>query len=106
MRPELFTIDRDAAPGRLSTMARPRGGPWLEDELTALARDGADRLVCLLTDQELVELDLTREPELAAGVGLDLRRLPGAGPGTAGARCDDRAGPRARRRTCSPTGPW
>jgi hypothetical protein len=39
MRPELFTIGRDG-PGRLNIMARPRGGDWLEDEITALAHSG------------------------------------------------------------------
>jgi protein-tyrosine phosphatase len=76
VRPELFTIDRDGAVGRLSTMARPRGGAWLADEMDALARDGVDRLVCLLTDSELVELDLTHEARLAAASGLDFLRFP------------------------------
>jgi hypothetical protein len=39
MRPELFTIRR-TGPGRLSTMARPRGGDWLEDEMTGLSAAG------------------------------------------------------------------
>ena len=50
---------RRSGPGRLSTMARPRGGDWLADEMAALRRRGVDVLVCALTD-----------PELAAQVGL------------------------------------
>jgi protein-tyrosine phosphatase len=76
MRPELFTIDRDGAAGRLSTMARPRGGSWLAEEVTALSRDGVDRLVCLLTDNELVELHLTNEARLAGDSGIDFLRFP------------------------------
>jgi protein-tyrosine phosphatase len=87
VRTELFSPDRGAAPGRLSTMARPRGGEWLAEEMEALARDGVDRLVCLLTDSELIELDLVNEPTLAREAGLEFVRLPvsdlevpGAGP--------------------------
>ena len=76
MRPELFTVDRGSAAGRLSTMARPRGGAWLAEELTALVHDGVDRLVCLLTDTELVELDLSEESALASAAELDFRRFP------------------------------
>jgi hypothetical protein len=39
MRPVLFTINRGGR-GRLSTMARPRGGDWLTDELAGLAIAG------------------------------------------------------------------
>jgi protein-tyrosine phosphatase len=84
MQPTLFTIPTPA-PGRLSTMARPRGGDWLEDELTALARE-VDVLVCLLTDDELVELNLQTEAEMARRAGIQFhhfpiedRQLPGAG---------------------------
>lgn len=76
MRTELFTIDRGAAPGRLSTMARPRGGEWLAEEMAALAHDGVDRLVCLLTDSELHELALSDEPALARAAGLAFERFP------------------------------
>lgn len=76
MRTELFTVDRDGAAGRLSTMARPRGGEWLAEELGALARDGVDLLVCLLTDNELIELDLLQESDLAAAAGLRFVRFP------------------------------
>ena len=76
MRTELFTVDRGAAAGRLSLMARPRGGQWLAEEMEALAHDGVDRLVCLLTDRELVELDLAHEPSLALDAGLAFERFP------------------------------
>ena len=44
MRPELFTTGR-AGPARLITMARPRGGGWLDDEITGLAASGVSVLV-------------------------------------------------------------
>jgi protein-tyrosine phosphatase len=84
MQPTLFTISTPT-PGRLSTMARPRGGDWLEDELTALSRE-VNVLVCLLTEDELAELNLQAERDVAIRTGLHFhhfpiedRQLPGAG---------------------------
>jgi hypothetical protein len=67
MKPTLFTISRHG-PGRLATMARPRGGEWLTDELGSLRRAGVDVLVCALTGPEMLELGLTDEPVLPAGL--------------------------------------
>ena len=39
MRPTLFTIDQPG-PGWISTMAKPRGGDWLDDEMAALRLAG------------------------------------------------------------------
>jgi hypothetical protein len=69
MQPKLYWIPTPAS-GRLATMARPRGGDWLVDELAALRSLGVDTLVSLLTDGELVELDLQAEAHLAVGAGL------------------------------------
>lgn len=63
MRPALFTISRGGR-GRLSTMARPRGGDWLTDELADLAMAGVGVLVSLLADAEAAELDLSMKPTL------------------------------------------
>ncbi|WP_151770746.1 phosphatase domain-containing putative toxin [Streptomyces abyssomicinicus] len=75
MRPTLFTIDFPG-PGRVSTMARPRGGDWLEDEMTALKRSGVDILVCALTRHELDDLGLAEEPQAAATAGLRFVAIP------------------------------
>jgi protein-tyrosine phosphatase len=75
MRPNLFTIDFPG-PGRVSTMARPRGGDWLEDEMTALRRSGVDILVCALTRPELHDLGLAEEPQAAAAAGLRFVAVP------------------------------
>lgn len=75
MRPTTFTLDRPG-PGRLSTMARPRGGEELARELATLSRAGVDVLVCLLTDDELVELGLEGEADAARDAGLELIRMP------------------------------
>jgi hypothetical protein len=75
MRPELFTIRR-AGPGALSTMARPRGGPLLQDGMNGLAAAGVSVLVSLLSDAEMAELDLAGEAEAAQASGLAFYRLP------------------------------
>ncbi|MFC8452806.1 tyrosine protein phosphatase [Kitasatospora sp. NPDC057223] len=75
MRPSLFTVDLPG-PGRLSTMARPRGGDWLRDEMAALAGAGVDILVCTLTAPELGELDLADEAREARTAGLRFVPIP------------------------------
>ncbi|MFF0413613.1 tyrosine protein phosphatase [Kitasatospora sp. NPDC004745] len=75
MRPALFTLDLPG-PGRLSTMARPRGHDWLDDEMTALSNHGVDILVCALTGPELAELGLTDEPRAATAAGLRFLAAP------------------------------
>ncbi|GAA2588469.1 hypothetical protein GCM10010399_18090 [Dactylosporangium fulvum] len=59
MRPTLFTVDQPG-PGQLSTMAKPRGGDWLTDEMTALRTAGVNILVCALTTPELHEVERAR----------------------------------------------
>ncbi|MFJ1758585.1 tyrosine protein phosphatase [Kitasatospora sp. NPDC088134] len=75
MRPTLFTVERPG-PGRLSTMARPRGGDWLAGELAGLAAAGVTDLVSALTPAENAELGLTSEAELARAAGLRFVALP------------------------------
>jgi protein-tyrosine phosphatase len=75
MRPALFTISR-TGPGTLSTMARPRGGDWLDDEMRCLTAAGVSVLVSLLTDTEMTELGLSAEPQAAHAAGLAFHQLP------------------------------
>jgi protein tyrosine phosphatase (PTP) superfamily phosphohydrolase (DUF442 family) len=75
MRPTLFTIDQPG-PGRLSTMAKPRGGDWLADEMIALHAAGVDILVCALTTAERDEVDLSEEPQAAINAGLEFVSIP------------------------------
>jgi protein-tyrosine phosphatase len=55
---------------RLGIIPRPRGGDWLADDLRALRQGGVDVLVCMLTQREMVELELTAEASLAEAAGL------------------------------------
>ena len=75
MRPTIYTVSRPG-PGAVSTMAKPRPGDWLDDEMTGLRAAGVDILVCLLATSELRELDLTEEPHAAARAGLDFIWIP------------------------------
>ena len=47
-------------------MSRPRGGDWLEDEIKSLGTQKVDVIVSLLTQEEVLELELTAEGELCA----------------------------------------
>lgn len=62
MRAQLYSIQGLPA-GRISIMARPRGGDWLLDEIKALREAGVDVLVSLLTPGEVMEFDLREEAE-------------------------------------------
>jgi hypothetical protein len=42
--------------GRLAIVTRPRGGDWLEDDMTSWRRAGLDLIVSLLTADESAEL--------------------------------------------------
>jgi protein-tyrosine phosphatase len=75
MRATIFEIT-PCPQGRLATMARPRGGDWLGDELASLKTLGVSDLVSLLTPQEEAELDLTAEPQSCAGAGLRFHSYP------------------------------
>ncbi|GAA5016861.1 phosphatase domain-containing putative toxin [Streptomyces siamensis] len=74
--PVLYTLTDRRGPGRLSTMARPRGHGHLADDMAALRRAGADIVVCALPDAERTELGLTDEPRHAEAAGLRFVALP------------------------------
>jgi len=75
MKPTLFHIPAPT-PGRLSTMARPRGDDWLDDEMVGLREAGVDVLVCLQSDVERRELGLLDEGPAAQRVGIEFRHFP------------------------------
>ncbi len=77
MHPALFTIWR-TGPGRLATMARPRGGDWLAEEFEDLALAGVNIVVSMLTDAETAELGLLDEAAAAEAAGVEFGRLPTA----------------------------
>jgi protein-tyrosine phosphatase len=62
--------------GRLAVAARPRGGDWLEDEVTTWHRAGVQSVLSLLTPEEECDLDLINEARVVTGNGLVFRSLP------------------------------
>jgi protein-tyrosine phosphatase len=60
----------------MAIVARPRGGDWLSDELSALSREGIDVLVSMLTEEEANELGLERESEDCQAAGIRFVNLP------------------------------
>ncbi len=75
MRAELYTVEL-LPNGCLSLMAHPRGGDWLDDEITALWADGVDVLASLLTADEIRELNLGKEAELCQAHNILYLTLP------------------------------
>jgi protein-tyrosine phosphatase len=75
MRARLYSI-RTLPSGQLSIMARPRGGDWLPDEITALCEVGVSVLVSLLTATEVSELDLEEEKAACHNQGITYLSLP------------------------------
>ena len=75
MRPPLHVIDTPAA-GQLATMAHPRGGGWLADDMAALATMGVSVLVSALTDDEHHRLALSGVADAARAAGLEYVEFP------------------------------
>jgi hypothetical protein len=75
MKASLYLITA-AAPNRIAIVARPRGGDWLLDELSALASEGIDVLVSMLTEEEANELELQRESEECRASAISFVNLP------------------------------
>jgi protein-tyrosine phosphatase len=65
-----------AGPGRLSTMASPRGGAELAGEMSAIRGAGADVVVCMLAPSEIRHLGLNEEAAVAQAAGLRFIALP------------------------------
>ena len=57
-------------------MARPRGGEWLETEVSGWKTAGISLVASALTDEEMQELDLGEEPALCASHGIEFARFP------------------------------
>ena len=75
MRASLYTVPAHPT-GKVSIMARPRGGDWLCDEITALRASRVDILVSLLTIMEVHELDLAEEAAICQQQGITYHSFP------------------------------
>ncbi len=75
MRAELYWVE-SPFPGRLAIGPRPRGGEWLDDELSDFRRAGVEVVVSLLTASEVRELDLTEEVAACQAAGIKFLNFP------------------------------
>jgi|ERR1044071_2712240 len=62
--------------GRLAIVPRPRGGDWLEDEVSDWHKAGIDTVVSFLTPDEVAEFDLEAEEQLSAVRGIQFISFP------------------------------
>lgn len=62
--------------GRLAIVPRPRGGDWLEDEVSDWHESGIDLVVSLLTPDEVAEFDLHAEAQWCEAFGIELVSFP------------------------------
>lgn len=63
-------------PGKLSIVARPRGGEWLEDEVQSWASCGLEVIVSLLEPVEEAEFGLAQEGTLCRSMGIAFHSFP------------------------------
>lgn len=63
-------------PGKLALAARPRGGEWLEDEITGWQREGVHTVFSLLTPEEERDLDITQEAVAVGAHGMKFLSYP------------------------------
>ncbi len=75
MKATIYPI-KAAIPNRMAIIARPRGGDWLCEELTALSNEGIDVLVSMLTEEESNELGLDKESEACDAATITFINLP------------------------------
>lgn len=75
MKAEIYWT-KESLPGRIALGARPRGGEWLEDEVSAWAEAGIDVIVSLLTKDEIISFGLEREGEICESKGLSFFSFP------------------------------
>jgi protein-tyrosine phosphatase len=62
--------------GKLALAARPRGGEWLEDELSAWRGAGVDTVFSLLTNEEEADLDIENEASQSKAHGMRFVSFP------------------------------
>jgi protein-tyrosine phosphatase len=75
MRPDLFWIPGPWR-GKLAVVTRPRGGDWLEDEVTGWRDAGLDAVVSLLENDEAVQLGLEDEQNITESKRLQFFSFP------------------------------
>lgn len=75
MNPDLFWISGPWR-GRLAVVARPRGGDWLDDEVKGWRQADLDMVVSLLEPDEIAQLELIHEGDIAGSKGVRFISFP------------------------------
>ena len=75
MKPKLFWIPGPWR-GRLAVASRPRGGDWLEDEISGWRKAGLDVVVSLLEKDEAAQFELGHEGDVAESKGVRFISFP------------------------------
>jgi hypothetical protein len=75
MKPDVYWI-RDIDPLRFAMMPRPRGGEWLEDEVSGWKQMGIDIVVSLLHQYEADELEISEEERVCVSRGICYHSFP------------------------------
>jgi protein-tyrosine phosphatase len=72
----IYWVDEYDQKARYAIVARPRGGDWLQDDLTELKNKGIDILISFLPTDEEWALGLTEEARIAGELGLEFISYP------------------------------
>lgn len=75
MKPTVYRVALDV-PGTLAITLRPKGGTHLQDDVSALAAEGVNVLVSLLTGGERFLWSLDEERAACATHGIEFLELP------------------------------
>lgn len=75
VRPQTYWIEGPWK-GGLAILPRPRGGDWLEDEISGWQESGIDVVVSLLTPDEVGEFGLQEEEALCDAYGIEFVSFP------------------------------
>ncbi len=75
MYTDIFWIETPGK-GKIGIMPRPRGGDWLEGEISYFKADGVDSVVSLLTFSEVIELQLSEEQALCKKFDMKFFSVP------------------------------
>ena len=75
MYTDIFWIETPGK-GKVGIMPRPRGGDWLEGEISYFKEEGVDAVVSLLTYPEICEFQLSEEESLCNNYEIDFFSVP------------------------------
>ena len=74
MKPNIYKVDSNT-PGRLFIMPKP-SGEWLKDDISYYQSIGVNKIASLLTNEEIIDLDLDNESTVCQNAGIPFHRFP------------------------------